>query len=74
MEPVMSNRQLTDEDKAFIESFKETHNQYDVTDEDIVGFLLGEDKYFDGYTQVADAYNLWDDAIAFIERKEHKHD
>ena len=64
----MSNETLTDSDKAFIASFKETHNQYDVLDEDIAGFLLFENKYFDGYTQVADAHNLWNDAIAFTER------
>jgi hypothetical protein len=67
----MNNKQLTDADKAFIKSFQETHNQYDVIDEDIEGFLLGEDNYFEGYTQVADAYNLWGDAIAFTERCKH---
>jgi hypothetical protein len=56
---------LSDEDKAFMDSFKETHDQYGVRDEDLIAFLNWEDISFDGYTQVADARNLWRDALAF---------
>jgi hypothetical protein len=57
---------LTNEQQAFMDSFKETHNQYEVSDEDLIAFLCGtHDEYFDVYTQVADAYNLWRDAIKF---------
>lgn len=63
------NQSLTDSDKAFVKSFKETHDQYEITDEAIDAFLRGDTQYFtscfDGYTQLADAYNLWHDAINF---------
>jgi hypothetical protein len=60
---------LTDEQKAFIKSFKDTHDQYEIKDKAIVAFLHGDDSHFtscfDGYTQLADARNLWWDAINF---------
>lgn len=60
---------LTDEQKAFMKSFKETHGQYDISDKAIIAFLHGDTKHFtscfDGYTQLADARNLWWDAINF---------
>jgi cobalamin biosynthesis Co2+ chelatase CbiK len=59
---------LTDEEKAFIASFKDTHSQYAFTEEVIVASLRGTSEYFDGYTQLADARNLWKDAIAFARR------
>lgn len=63
-----TNRSLTDEEKAFIASFKDTHSQYEFTEEVIVAFLRGSNAYFDGYTQLADARNLWADAIAYARR------
>jgi hypothetical protein len=60
-----TNQSLTDEQQAFMKSFKDTHGQYDIPDEVIVDFLNGHDESFDGYTQLADAYNLWRDAINF---------
>lgn len=52
--------------KAFMRSFKEQFNQYDVSDQQITDFLLGYDEeYFDGYSELADAYNLWTDAVQF---------
>lgn len=59
------NKQLTEEQKAFMKSFKETHDQYDLTDEVIIAFLHGSADYFIGYTQLADARNLWGDALHF---------
>ena len=54
--------------KAFMRSFKEQFNQYDVSDQQITDFLLGEhDEYFDGYSELADAYNLWTDAVQFAQ-------
>lgn len=63
---------LDDSDKAFVASFKDTHGQYDITDEAIAAFMHGDVGYFnsvfDGYTQLADAYNLWGDALNFARR------
>jgi len=60
---------LTDEQKAFMASFKDTHGQYDISDKAIIAFLHGDTTHFtscfDGYTQLADARNLWWDAINF---------
>lgn len=56
---------LTAEQKAFIASFKETHGQYELSDEVIIAFLRGSSDYFIGYTQLADARNLWGDALHF---------
>ena len=57
---------LTAEQEAFIKSFQNTHGQYDVTTEDIEKFLHGYvDENFSGYTQVADARNLWNDAMNY---------
>jgi hypothetical protein len=54
--------------KAFMRSFKEQFNQYDVSDKQITDFLLGyNDDYFDGYSELADAYNLWTDAVQFAQ-------
>jgi hypothetical protein len=54
--------------KAFMRSFKEQFNQYDVSDQQITDFLLGYDEeYFDGYSELADAYNLWTDAVQFAQ-------
>ena len=54
--------------KAFMRSFKEQFNQYDVSDQQITDFLLGyNDDYFDGYSELADAYNLWTDAVQFAQ-------
>ena len=59
-----AERSLKDSDIAFMHSFKDTHGQYDIPDRYIVAFLTeGSEDYFDGYTQLADAYNLWTDAI-----------
>ena len=62
---ITTYRSLSDEDKAFMDAFNYTHEQYSISDEDIVGFLCGADISFDGYTQVADAHNLWEYAISF---------
>lgn len=52
--------------KAFMQSFNEQFNHYDISDEKITDFLLGyNDDYFDGYTELADAYSLWTDAVQF---------
>jgi hypothetical protein len=59
---------LTDEEKAFIAAFKETHSQYAFTEEVIVSSLRGTSDYFDGYTQLADARNLWAEALQFARR------
>jgi len=56
---------LTDDEKAFMCSFKETHGQYDIPDKTIIAYLAGSDNHFMGYTQLADARNLWDAAINF---------
>lgn len=57
---------LSDSDIAFMKSFKDRCNQYDVTDQNILDYLYGNDcDYFEGYTQLADAYNMWQDALAF---------
>lgn len=56
---------LSDSDIAFMESFLNTHDQYNVPEKDLIGFLCGENQYFECYTQVADAYNLWGDAVTF---------
>jgi hypothetical protein len=54
--------------KAFMRSFKEQYNQCDVSDQQITDFLLGfHDDYFDGYSELADAYNLWTDAVQFAQ-------
>jgi hypothetical protein len=54
--------------KAFMRSFKEQFNQYDVSDQQITDFLLCYyDEYFDGYSELADAYNLWSDAVRFAQ-------
>jgi hypothetical protein len=58
---------MTNSDIAFMESFKDTHDQYQISDEDIEAFLRGNDKSFGGYTQLADAYNLWSDAITYMQ-------
>jgi hypothetical protein len=59
---------LTASDKAFMRSFKEQYNQCDVSDKQITDFLLGyHDEYFDGYSELADAYNLWTDAVNFAQ-------
>jgi hypothetical protein len=62
---IIAYSNLSDEDKAFMDSFKETHDQYGIPDSDLIAFLNWEDISFDGYTQVADARNLWRNAIAF---------
>ena len=62
------SKQLTEEQQAFMDSFKDTHDQYGISDERIEAFLRGDLKltdYFDGYTQLADAYNLWSDALNY---------
>ena len=57
---------LTAEQDAFISSFQHTHGQYDVTTSNIEMFLHGHEvECFDGYTQVADARNLWNDAMNY---------
>lgn len=59
---------MNEEDKynvAFFVAFSEEMGQYDVSYKDFEEFLRGEDKYFDGYTQLADAYNLWRTAVEF---------
>ena len=62
-------RSMTACDKAFMDSFKSTHDQYQISDKDIVEFLTGDSQgYFDGYTQLADAQNLWADAIVYARR------
>ena len=54
--------------KAFMRSFRDQFNQYDISDEQITDFLLGyHDDYFDGYSELADAYNLWIDAVQFAQ-------
>ena len=59
---------LTASDKAFMRSFKEQFNQWDISDQQITDFLLGYDEeYFDGYSELADAYNLWTDAVNFAQ-------
>jgi hypothetical protein len=59
---------LTATHKAFMRSFKEQYNQCDVSDKQITDFLLGyHDEYFDGYSELADAYNLWTDAVNFAQ-------
>jgi hypothetical protein len=65
-----TNRFLTDEEMAFMASFKETHGQYELTDAMIISYLIepGWCEYFDGCTQLADALNLWNDAIKFARR------
>lgn len=67
-----TNRSLTDEQKAFMESFKDTHDQYEIPDDVLESYLRGGDSYFDsyfdGYTQLADARNLWVDALKFARR------
>lgn len=60
-----TSKPLTDEQKAFIASFKDTHGQYELSDEVIIAFLHGSADYFIGYTQLADARNLWGDALHF---------
>jgi hypothetical protein len=56
-------------DKAFMDSFKRTHAQYEIPDKDIEAFLTGNaHDYFDGYTQLADAHNLWAGALQFARR------
>ena len=63
---------LTAEQQAFMDSFKETHDQYEVQDDVIEAYLRGEvNYYFDGYTQLADARDLWGDALKFA-RKENE--
>jgi hypothetical protein len=62
------SKQLTEEQQAFMDAFKDTHDQYGISDEDIEAFLRGNDKSFDGYTQLADAYNLWSDALNYARR------
>jgi len=63
---------LTAEQQAFMDSFKETHDQYDVSDEKIIAFLHGDTSLFtgycSGYTQLADARNLWGDALNFAQK------
>ena len=57
---------LTVNATAFMRSFKEQFDHYDISDEQITDFLLGyHDEYFDGYSQLADAYNLWSDALRY---------
>lgn len=64
-----TNKSLTAWEKAFMDSFKNTHGQYEISDKDILAFLTGNtDKYFEGYTQLADARNLWADAIVYARR------
>jgi hypothetical protein len=64
-----TERTMTAWDKAFMDSFKSTHGQYEIPDKNIVAFLTGSaQEYFEGYTQLADARNLWADAIAFARR------
>jgi hypothetical protein len=58
---------MTNSDKAFMDSFKDTHDQYEISDENIEAFLHGTDESFDGYTILADAYNLWNDAINYMQ-------
>jgi hypothetical protein len=59
---------LTAGDKAFMRSFNQQFNQYDISDKQITDFLLGyQDDYFDGYSELADAYNLWSDAVRFAQ-------
>ena len=59
---------LTANHKAFMRSFNEQFNQYDISDEKITDFLLGyNDDYFEGYSELADAYNLWTDAVRFAQ-------
>ena len=59
---------LTANHKAFMRSFKEQFNQCDVSDKQITDFLLDfHDEYFDGYSELADAYNLWTDAVRFAQ-------
>lgn len=63
---IETENEMTEMDKAFMESFQDRFNQYNVRDEDIEEFLIGNsDNNFEGYTAVADAYGLWSDAIAF---------
>lgn len=67
---------MTEEQKAFMDSFNETHDQYEIPDEAIVAFLHGDLSHFDGYcsgyTQLADARNLWGDALAFARKSNEK--
>lgn len=59
-------QKLSDQDKAFMDSFNYTHEQYGISDENIIAFLTGNtNEYYEGYTQLADAHNLWEHAIAF---------
>jgi hypothetical protein len=62
---------MKNSDKAFMASFKDTHGQYDISDEKIIAFLQGDISLFtgycDGYTQLADAYNLWGEAIYYMQ-------
>ena len=52
---------------AFFKAFDEEMGQYDVTLEQFVAYL--EDRWdsngSNGYTQLADAYNLWGTAVEF---------
>jgi hypothetical protein len=57
---------LSDSDIAFMASFKDRCDQYDVTDQNILDYLYGNEcGCFEGYTQLADAYNMWQDALEF---------
>ena len=57
---------MREEQKAFMESFKDTHDQYQITDNEITEYLQGSTReYFSGYTELADARNLWGDALRF---------
>ena len=59
---------MREEQKAFMESFKDTHDQYQITDDEITDYLQGNTReYFSGYTELADARNLWRDALRFAD-------
>ena len=62
---IETENKMTEMDKAFMESFQDRFNQYNVCDEDIENFLIGNSNdNFEGYTALADAYGLWKDALA----------
>ena len=56
---------LTENDSKFFKSFKSNMSQYEITLTQFIAFLNDDisDTPMHEYTALADAYNLWNDAI-----------
>lgn len=63
---IETENEMTESHKAFMESFQDKFSQHDVSDDNIEEYLIGDSsESFEGYTAVADAYGLWEDALEF---------